>query len=197
MESFLTKFLKKNADVFSDKINNFSKNNVKIKPNDITTVGLLLNAVALVNLLHNEFILFIIFFIMSYFCDILDGKYAKKYNMETPFGKYYDRIADWIKVMSVYFGFSCLYKNKIGLTECLLVGIILIMCNIHFSIKKNVEKQFNIKDEKSNIFVEYWIKYVNIFKDLDLISIGKYTKYFDESLTIFYLVIIMSYIHYK
>ena len=79
----------------------------------------------------------------------------------------------------------------------ILVIFILGMCNIHFIVKKNIEKQFNIKDEKSNSLTKAWVNIITYFKKLDLIEINKTTKYFDETMTLIYLLIIMSYIHYR
>ena len=103
MDSFLKIYLKSKANVFSEYI----KNNLKIiHPNHITTFGILLNASSLMNLLNNSFPVFLLLFFSGYFCDILDGTYAKKYNYETKFGKFYDRFADWLRLISVYIIFT-------------------------------------------------------------------------------------------
>ena len=111
--SFIKKYLINKARIISYFLN---KKIEFLKPNHITTFGIILNASALMNLLNYKFIIFILLFFMAYFCDILDGVYAREFNMETEVGKKYDKIADWLKLISTYIIFSTLYKNKITST---------------------------------------------------------------------------------
>lgn len=188
-----------------------------IQPNHITTFGIILNAAALMNLLNRDFFLFIILFVMAYFCDILDGVYARKYNMETKAGKFYDKFADWVKLLSTYVMFSTLYKKKITITNISIILIILILCNIHFIVKNNLKKTqknrgFNTKEEPNIvqnllnnkkiedidiICIDFWVSCFKKVSIKDLKYYNKFTKYFDETMVIMYLILMMVYIHYK
>lgn len=194
-----------------------------MNPNYITTFGIILNAFGLLNLINNEFLIFIFLFFFGYLCDIIDGNYAKKYNMESKIGKFYDKLADWIKLLTTYIFFSTLYKEKINNTIVIIVFIILICCNIHFIIKNNIKKYYyeskintenyidknnnsniiqkiienNKFENLENICIDFWIK---CFKNIKIKYLKKYvsfSKFFDETMVIIYLIIIMVYIHYK
>jgi len=162
------------------------------KPNDITSYGILLNAFALINLLNQEFLIFVLLFFTAYFCDILDGHYARTYNMETKYGVYYDRMADWIKLVSTYLVFTHIYQKKINYKIIGITILVFTLCNIHFTVKKALEN-----NDEENICVKIWSKCVSWISKEKLEKISNYTRYFDETMTIVYLILIMSYIHYK
>ena len=190
-----------------------------IQPNHITTFGIILNACALMNLLNRDFSIFIILFIMAYFCDVLDGVYARKYNMETKAGKFYDKFADWVKLISTYVMFSTLYKRKITLSNITIILIILIACNFHFIVKNNLKKtqqnsdNHNETKEDPNIVqnllnnkkienidticIDFWVSCFKKVSIKELKYYNKFTKYFDETMIIVYLILMMVYIHYK
>ena len=159
-------------------------------PNDITTYGILLNAFALINLLNQEFLVFIALFFTGYFCDILDGIYARTYNIGTKNGVIYDRVADWIKLLSTYLVFTHKYKKKINYKIIGFTILIFTLCNIHFTIKKALE------NGDDNICVKVWSKCVSWISKEKLEKISLYTRQFDESMTILFLILIMCYIHY-
>ena len=194
-------YLRNKAKILSQVLN---KKMGFLKPNHITTFGIILNASALMNLLNYEFIIFILLFFMAYFCDILDGEYAREFNMETEIGKKYDKIADWLKLISTYIVFSTLYKNKITQPITIIIILVLIMCNIHFIVRYNLRK---IDKSKSNSLIdiskfddkciEMWARCLNFLdkKQLDYISI--FTRYFDETMVILFIICMMVYIHYK
>lgn len=65
-------------------------------PNMITTLSLIFGLFAIVFLWKGYLVLFIVFYIISYFFDCLDGHYARKYNMVTKLGDCYDHLKDII-----------------------------------------------------------------------------------------------------
>jgi len=72
-----------------------SKDTYKIiTPNMITTVGLLMGVIAIALLYKKQYYLAFIFFWLCYFFDCLDGYYARRYDMVTQFGDYYDHFRD-------------------------------------------------------------------------------------------------------
>lgn len=186
MDSNLKIYLKSKAIKLSEYFNTHYK---FIRPNYITTFGILLNASALMNLLTNHFIVFLLLFFTGYFCDILDGTYAKKYNYETKFGQFYDRFADWLRLISVYIIFTGLYKNKINSLSIGIVISIFMLCNLNYMLK-------NI-DKKDNKCIEIWKKCIKKIDKDSIYYYSNFTKFFDESMVIIYLMIVMTYIYYK
>jgi len=98
---------------------------------------------------------------------------------------------------TLYSVFTCIYKNKIGFLEMGLVISVLLLCNIHFTFRKRLQSDLNIHKKNKQIFIDYWIKLTNYFDNSDVKEILKYTSFFDEPMTIFYLILIMSYINYN
>jgi phosphatidylglycerophosphate synthase len=188
MNSFFKNFLKQKGEIIIPYLHKFN-----LKPNDITTLGIILNGLALINLLHKEFVVFILLFFTAYYCDILDGLYARKYNMETKIGAKYDHIADWIKLYTTFVIFRCMNKRKININHYIFLVIILILCNIHYVLK--YLKDDDLQEKSSNVINNY----VDFTKKLKIEKLEKYsyiTKYFDESMIILYSIILMIYIYY-
>lgn len=63
-------------------------------PNGITTLSLMSGIFSVVFLLRGCITLFVIFYFLSYFFDCTDGHYARKYDMTTDFGDFYDHSKD-------------------------------------------------------------------------------------------------------
>ena len=186
MSSFLTHYLNVKASNVASYLN---MNYDFIRPEYITTFGILLNANALMCLLNNNFPQFVFLFLTGYFCSILDKIYIEKFNYDSESIKYYQRVAEWLKMVSMFVIFYRLYKNNINQVVITIVMIVLSLCNINFVIQ-----DYN----KENKCIELWKKCViKILKEDRLHYIGKFTSYFDESMTIIYLFIIMTYLFYK
>jgi len=72
-------------------------------PNMLTTISLAFG-ISSSFLLYNDYkILSLITFVLAYFFDCADGYYARKYDMVTEFGDYYDHFSDWFKVALIIF----------------------------------------------------------------------------------------------
>jgi len=78
-------------------------------PNQLTTIKFLIGILAIKYLLQNNKYNFIYLMILSYFFDCLDGFYARKYNLSSDFGAYYDSLSDWIIYGIIIYIY---YKNK-------------------------------------------------------------------------------------
>ena len=74
---------------------------LKYIPNILTVLRFLLIPVILHFLVHDQFILAIIFLTLSGITDILDGTIARKFNFITNFGKLIDPLADKITQLSI------------------------------------------------------------------------------------------------
>ena len=70
--------------------------NANVTPNMITTMGLLFGLMAVYFIWKGNKMLAFVFFWVGFFCDCLDGYYARKYDMMSTFGAYYDITRDWI-----------------------------------------------------------------------------------------------------
>ena len=182
---------------------NFIKNiSLKINPlfnyfnlsqYDIITFGLLCIGIGLYLLINKDFYGFLFYLLIGHLCNILNVQYVKQFkNKKTKYGIIYDNFINWFKLLLVIQIFMKLYEKKINLPIIIIVSILLLLCNIHYSIK-------NCLKEKSKIPIDYytslWIKPICKINKEKLLKYSNLTKYFDENLTFIYLILIMIIIH--
>jgi len=185
MDSVLTKYLKSKALKISEYLN---KKIPFLKSYHIITASLIFHACSLMNLLNYDYPVFVFLFFTGYFCTILAKIYADKYNNDE-YIDYYHNISQWIIIISLYSVFTGLYKHKISnLTIILLIGL-LLLCNINYLLN-NYNNSSKCIELLSNCLTKINNKY-------NVIYLQHFTKYFDDSLVIIYLIIIMTYLYYK
>ena len=179
---------------------------LNIPENHIITYSVCINAFGLLSLIYGEFLLFIMLFIFSIYLNKIYKEYIKKYEIKNRHTEIYYNLADYIKVISTYGFISIIYKKKINYSIIFLSIILLIICNINFTIEhilleENKENKENKENEENynynKLFMKYWGKTISWIPLDKLKIIHKFTKYFNEILIISYFVIIIIYIHYK
>jgi len=74
---------------------------LNITPNMITSISIVFGILAIYFLYKNKFLQFTIMFCLYYLLDIVDGYHARKYNMCSKLGDYYDHTRDAIILTSV------------------------------------------------------------------------------------------------
>ena len=70
-------------------------------PNKITTIGLVLGLIAIYLIWKEHYVYGLAFLWLCFFTDCLDGHFARKYDMVTKFGDYYDHFRDIFVVVCV------------------------------------------------------------------------------------------------
>lgn len=102
----------------------------KLTPNMITTFANILSIIGLLNLWHHKYFEASIYFGVSYILDCVDGYMARKYNMVSKFGDYYDHISDVTKLL--LFTISLLLLNpKVFLKILPIISIFGYLLGIH------------------------------------------------------------------
>jgi phosphatidylglycerophosphate synthase len=131
----------------------------KLTPNMITTLSAIFGFVAIYFILKDKFIIGAVLYFISYYFDCLDGFYARKYDMVTKFGDYYDHIKDVFIFGALIY---VLLKKKLYTGFIFVVPIILLTI-AHFGCQelyynKNESGSLNItkyfcpcKNDKSNL----------------------------------------------
>ena len=186
MNSFLTEYLNSKAKQLSNVIH---KKMGFIRPLHIITFSLILNACGLMNLLNNKYIIFVFLFLTSYFGLLFNKIYAEKYNYDSIKVNYFHNVAEWVIIISVYMIISNLFKYKINNGTIVIFVIILLLCNLNYMLNKYNEK---------NSCIELWDKCIKTVMSKDIIDyIKNITIYFDESLSLLYLMIIIKYLYFK
>lgn len=107
----------------------FKRNNYT--PNMITTLSTITAIICIYTYVKHKYIISAIFLFLSYFFDCLDGNFARRYNMETEFGDYYDHIKDMLfyTILMVVI-FYRLRKNKYFLLYLTIYIILTVLGTI-------------------------------------------------------------------
>ena len=111
-----------------------------LKPNYITTITLVIRIISLY-LFYNKKNLYLAFslYFISWFTDALDGSVARKYNLGTKFGEYYDMLVDVSTTISLFIVlYTVYYKNN--LSPLIISGIIIIMNSLLVLTKSRCEE---------------------------------------------------------
>ena len=72
-------------------------------PNLITTIGLFLGLLSIYFIHKGLYLVGVVFLWLCFFTDCLDGHFARKYNMETVMGDYYDHFRDIFVISTIVF----------------------------------------------------------------------------------------------
>jgi hypothetical protein len=120
-------------------------------PNIITTLSLLTGLYASYLVTQKEYINASISFLFSYYFDCVDGKFARKYNMVSKFGDYYDHISDTTKTLILLF---VLYKDDSTKFKKILLVIIplLILSSYHIGCQQALYPQESQESPTLDIF---------------------------------------------
>tara|TARA_B100000963_G_scaffold358807_1_gene384391 strand:+ start:725 stop:1252 length:528 start_codon:yes stop_codon:yes gene_type:complete len=164
---------------------------LKFQPYNLITYGLCLNAFALLTLLYGEFLLFVMLFATTIYTSKLFKQYKKKYNYEKKYIDMYYNVAEYIKILSTYAFFVTLYKSKLNNQVYLISIILLLLCNLNFTVETILE------EKEKNIFVKTWIKLLSWIPKDKLKILYNFTQYFNEENILMYFVIIMVYVYYS
>ena len=145
-----------------------------LTPNMVTTLGLLFGLLAAYQILKGQFILAALLWLVSYYFDCVDGKLARKYNMVTKFGDYYDHICDTIKYAAILGALIKSNKKKTSTRQWTYLGIIILLILVSFVHMGYQETLYNKKEESS------WLNVCTVIssRDPNPTRTIDYTKYF-------------------
>ncbi len=99
-------------------------------PNMITTISFIFGLLSIYYFTQKKFIHSSILFFCSYYFDCVDGSFARKYDMVTIFGDWYDHLTDYLIIIGL---FIVIYNNDnipdyfkyfgLGFLSLLLIGM--------------------------------------------------------------------------
>jgi phosphatidylglycerophosphate synthase len=170
--------------------------NLNFTPNILTTLSLLTGIGCIYAVYKDSYILAAILWLISYFYDTIDGKFARKYNMTSKFGDYYDHISDITIALGVsimlFYKISAIKENKYFLIKSVIFfGILCILAYIHImcqemittSKESHILKSINVLPKFNKKTCYDYIKYLRFFGIGTLILIlgiyMLYIKYFN------------------
>lgn len=113
-----------------------------VTPNMITTVGNIFRGLSLYFLFSQATgskVLFVILYIFGYYFDCLDGHFARKYNMCTKFGDFYDHFSDiafWLGILYYLLFYSTLPTSPYYYRAMTLLIAFLGLTFVHFGCQQ-------------------------------------------------------------
>ncbi len=99
---------------------------LRIRPNLLTLVGVLVNIVAAYALAIGYFVTAGFIMIIANIFDFVDGKVARELDMETPFGAFWDSVMDRFSDISLFVGLIFLYA-ELGRTDYIMITSLAMM----------------------------------------------------------------------
>ena len=146
-----------------------------LSPNMITTFKVIFSIASIYYLYKHLFIVAIFLYIISYFCDCLDGYVARKYDMVSKFGDLYDHISDVI-VFVMYNITLFLINSRLFLMFLPTIIFFLVSSQIHLAFQ---ELYYDKPSESItlNLLTVLFSNSKNMSKR-EIHNIMKYTRYF-------------------
>lgn len=149
-------------------------------PNQLTTCSFIYGLISCYFLYIGYPILTICLSLISYFFDVMDGVYARRYNLTSKFGDYYDHITDIIQYV-LYIGILIYKYNLLDYKKsCILLIIQVLLASVYIGC---VEKIYSKNNSET----------LSIFKKTCIIHPHKYIhklKYLSQLNTLIVLYII-------
>ena len=138
IDTFIFKIVDKHLGFF---------HNLGMTPNTLTTLSIVFGFLTAYQILKGRLWLAVIFWIISYYFDCADGKFARKYNMVSKFGDLYDHLADLAKVIAVLLALFCINKKQTTVKQRVFISILIILGFLQIIHMGYQETIYNKKDE--------------------------------------------------
>lgn len=159
-------------------------------PNLITTLSNITTIFVVLLLLQAQYTWAAFLVLVAYFFDCLDGHVARKYNMTSDFGDYYDHISDAIKCIGVIYTMYYIDSKKL-----LMVLPFLILSFILMMIHIGCQEQYYDSDESKSLSMTKKLCPIDINDKNTIENRLYYTKYFGAGTGT--LVLMISILYYN
>lgn len=165
-----------------------SVHKLKIKPNLLTLLGLISSLRAIYYLSKYKTFLFSIFFLLSQVFDVFDGYLARKYNLSSKFGDYFDHISDAIKTILFFYVLFIKYNLSQSKLIIFIFIILLILLLVFVGYQEKISKYDKYNDTlKINCYLCYGDPEIYIKK----------FKHFGSGTFMIMCILITHYLYYK
>ena len=124
--------------------------NYGFTPNMITTLSNISTILVILLLLNANYVWASFFVLVAYFFDCLDGHLARKYNLTTEFGDYYDHISDAVKIIAILCTLYYIDSSKLVIVMPFLLIVTLLMM-MHIGCQ---EQYYNSMESQSLHFMK-------------------------------------------
>lgn len=150
-----------------DKVANFFKEN-NFTPNMLTSVSAFFGLLSIYSICKNRFMIAGILYFISYYFDCLDGYFARKYDMVTKFGDYYDHVKDILVFSGLVF---VLFYKRLHIGLLFIIPFFFLML-----VQFGCQEIYYNKDESDTLDFTRHLCPTEDKEELE--KIMKYTRYF-------------------
>ena len=149
--------------------------NLHFTPNTLTTISLLLSLLSSYCFYKRNYILSSILYFLSYTYDVFDGNYARKYNLVTELGDYYDHIKDL--VCFIIFLIIFYYHNRLSKSLKIISIITILIFFVLSCLHLGFQEIYVSKNDSKNI--SFYLSFLKNISDTYLVYDNiKIIKYF-------------------
>jgi len=153
-------------------------------PNMITTYSLVFGLLCAYCLYKDNIVGFVIFYVISYFFDCMDGHFARKYKMTSKFGDWYDHVKDIVVWFIILYIAYLKYSSILKPVHIAVLLFIVSLLFIHIGCQR---KQLDENKKQT----------LDVLRDVcpDK-SIDKYTKYIGTGMFNLFFVLYIVYLYH-
>jgi phosphatidylglycerophosphate synthase len=182
-----------------DPLNPFFKS-IGMTANGLTAISGVFGFISIYYLYKSNYKLAALFFMISYIFDVFDGNFARKYNMVSPFGDWFDHMKDNSVILgiiiTIYYKGDIPGKNKI-IALLLYIILVITMCK-YLTLQENYyHSNFSVSEKEKSKSLDILQSFFNSYSSSDLTSeLNKY-KYFGPGTTNFCISMILYYFSFN
>ena len=158
----------------------------------VSAFSLLLHAFALLNLMTCDFTSFILLLAAAFYADQVAKKYLIIKESTLWYERYFNNLADWIRLVTLFFVFTSVYSKTINYIHGIVLLVLLIGANVRYTATVSLEQRSGKKLEHG---VELWADLFSGISDSTMKKIKKYSYPFKERLVAAYILILITVIH--
>jgi hypothetical protein len=143
-------------------------------PNILTSISLILSLIGVYYIYNKYYRIGSILIFVGYFFDCADGNFARKYNMVTKYGDYYDHISDLTKIIILYIVILTSNLKKNNKIIFMTINILfVILFNIHMGCQERI---YNSDSSKSSTldFTKHLCPEINYIKYTRYVGCGTF-----------------------
>lgn len=161
-------------------------------PNMITSMCVFFLLVSVYLLLRGQLIGFAICYVISYWFDVLDGYFARRYSMETDFGDNYDHITDILGFLILLIACFALYRRFFTGTKIIVTLGFLFLSFVQFGCQEKWSLYHNSSGSLSQL------KRICPASDRQgLEKVMSVTRYFGSASLIIYMITLVFLLDYQ
>lgn len=132
-------------------------------PNMLTTISILFSYSGVYSVYLKNYKIGALLFFIGYMFDCFDGNYARRYDMVTVFGDYYDHVGDISKIiLLMYVIYHSKLKTKLKVNGLIGFTILFVLMMVHFGCQEKIyNKESSLTLTKKMCYHQ---KYIHISK---------------------------------